>query len=204
MKIIECEQNSPEWLAARLGIPTASAFSKIITPDGERSKSHDAYANRLMAEALAGEPLESYQSEWMSRGKELEEEAIMAYEIVTGRALQKVGFITNDAGTAGCSPDRLVDDEGILEVKVPSPENHMEYLLTRKIDRGYFPQLQGQLFITGRAWVDWMSYHPKLPNCIIRVYRNDEYLEKLQGYLGYFFEAMEVKRKRLQQLGHMS
>lgn len=204
MKIIECEQRSPEWFAARLGIPTASAFKSIITPGGERSKSADGYANELLAEILAGEQLESFESPWMTRGREFEEEAAQAYGMITERKLLKVGFVTNDDGTMGCSPDRLVDDDGLLEVKVPSPANHVHYLLTRKLDRDYFPQLQGQLYVTGRQWVDWMSYHSKLPPCIIRVYRNDEYIAALDQFMGYFLEGLKVKCERMRELRHLT
>lgn len=203
MKIIDCDQGSIEWLKARLGLPTASDFSNIITPGGDRSTSADKYANTLIAEAMVGEPVESFESPWMSRGKEFEEEAAKAYALLTDSKLVKVGFCTNDEGTAGCSPDRLVDDDGLLEIKIPSPAQHVHYLLTRKVDRTYWPQLQGQLYVTGRKWVDWVSYHPKMPAVIIRVIPNETYIADLHKYMGYFLEGLAVKRERMVQLGYM-
>lgn len=204
MLVHNVEQGSPEWHACRLGIPTASAFDKIITAKGESSKQADGYANELLAEIMAGESLEGFEgTPWMNRGKELEAEAVQYYELQRDIETVKIGFVTTDDRTAGCSPDRLVGEDGLLEMKIPKPKNHVEYLLSPKIDRDYYPQIQGQLFVTGRAWVDIMSYHPKLPPVIVRVKRDPDYLFSMARYLSDFTKLMQEKRNKLITLGHL-
>jgi hypothetical protein len=153
MIIHDCVQGSERWHRLRLGIPTASCFSKIVTPGGKLSKQSDAYLRRLLAEWLYGAPLEdpesTYRSEWMQRGHDLEESAVHAYEFQTGHTAEKVGFVTDDDGKLGCSPDRLIGETGLLEIKVPAPPTHVGYMLTGSIEQEYTPQLQGQLLLTG-------------------------------------------------------
>jgi hypothetical protein len=192
------EQGTPEWLEARMGIPTASEFDKLLTPTGKPSTQGKAIAHRLVAEILTGRP----QSTWngnadTERGKELEPDAVAFYEMLHGETT-KVGFITDDARTMGCSPDRLVGEDGLLEIKCPAAHTHVEYMLTG-IDRGYMPQLQGQLLVTGRKWVDWMSYHPEMQPVIVRVTRNEAYLELLSVALEQFTKTMNEMKTKLQK-----
>lgn len=205
MLIHDVEQNSPEWHALRAGKPTASEFDKIFTPTGRDSKQAEGYANRLLAELIVGGQVETWGGNmWTDRGHELEAEAADYYAIRTGATLEKTGFITDDDCTMGASPDRLVNDDGLLEIKCPSPHVHVEYLLNEKIDNGYFTQLQGQMLVTGRLWVDIISYHPNMPPVIMRVPRDAIYISKLRGKLADFKIMMEEKRQRLIELGHLS
>lgn len=180
MQIHNVEQGSDEWHAVRLGIPTASEFAKILTPTGKLSAQAEAYANKLVAEKLAGKRLESFEgNDWTERGNELEAAAVSYYEVLTDSTTEKVGFVT--AGECGCSPDRLVGDDGLLEIKCPAPHTHVHYMLTGKIEQKYTPQVQGQLMITGRKWCDLLSYHPDLPPVLIRIERDEDYIEALRG-----------------------
>jgi hypothetical protein len=127
MKKIECEQGSPEWLTARLGIPSASQFSKIVTGKGGKSTQVEAYINQLVAEELTGETTLVYVNEHMKRGTELESDARELYEALTGTTVQEVGFCLHDTVNAGCSPDGLVGEDGGLEIKCAAPSTHVEW-----------------------------------------------------------------------------
>jgi hypothetical protein len=107
----------------------------------------------------------------------------------------KVGFITNRDRTMGCSPDRLVGTDGLLEVKCPAPHKHANYLRRQCIDTQYYPQVQGQLLITGRRWVDFFSYHPEQPHLRVRVFRDEPYLATLRELLRQFIRRLKERRK---------
>lgn len=173
MIIVECEQGTPEWFQARLGIPTASEFSKIITPAKlQPSTQAETYINKLMAEWLRGKADESFQSDWMKRGHEVEEEARDFYIFQTDVEVNQVGFCLTDNRTYGCSPDGLME-EGGLEAKCPSPGVHVGYLLANKVPTEYRLQILGSLLTTDRKWWDFLSYHPDMKPLIVRTWRKD-------------------------------
>lgn len=202
MKIIQCEQNSDEWFQARLGIPTASEFSKIITSTGKASTQANDYMNRLLAEWMAGEPLEKWDgNQWTERGHELEMDARTYYEMTKDVDVLQVGFVTTDDGSAGCSPDGMVGDDGMTEYKCPSPGIHVSYLLANKLPSAYVPQVQGSLWVTERDWCDFSSYHPVLDKLIIRVHRDELYIVKLTKAIDEFNDKMMGKRELLKQRG---
>ena len=205
MKIFDIEQGSIAWYAARAGIPTASEFSNIITPkNGSYSKSAEKYANRLVAEIYMREPIQKdFVSFDMERGKILEQMASDAYEMVVGEKTKIAGFITDDKGMYGCSPDRFVGETGLVEIKCLKPENHMELLLKQEMPYKYKPQIQGQLLICeDREFVDWWLYHPSLPAVQIRNVRDEVYIAKLKSGLERFWEIMLKKLDRLKALGY--
>jgi len=201
MKIHDVEQNSPEWLDLRLAIPTASEFSKIITSTGKASTQSADYMNTLLAEWMAGEPLESWEGNmWTERGHELEESARTFYEMKKNVDVDQVGFVTNDF--AGCSPDGLVGDDGGIEIKCPKPGIHVKYLMADKIPSTYVPQVQGALWITERDWFDFISYHPVLEPMIIRVNRDGKYISLLSAAIQNFTDKMSEKKHQLKELGY--
>lgn len=193
MLIHDVDQNSNEWIELRRGIPTGSMFSKLCTTKGDRSKSISDAINEKVANVIANETLETWQgNQWTERGHELEQDAADYYQFMNGdRKLKQVGFVTDDENTCGCSPDRLVNDDGLLEIKCPMPKTHVKYLLAKEIPSDYYLQVQGQLMITGREWCDFMSYHPLLPPLLIREYRNEDLIEKLKGHIEYFNKELE-------------
>ena len=197
----EMEQQSPEWFEKRLGIPTASRFDKIITPAGKASSQADDYANTLVAEWLMGAKVDIDQNYWMQRGVELEPEAVAAYEFEHDMDTQTVGFVTTDDGWIGASPDRMVGDDGIVEVKCPAPHTHIGYLLKNELPGGYRAQVQGQLMVTERQWCDWISYHPDMPTVVVRVYRDEEYIEQLRILADKLTEQIRSKRQSLTERG---
>ena len=192
MIIHDVEQGSREWLALRAGIPTASKFDEILTPRGEPSKSARRYMLNLLAERCMGKPIVEFVSIPMKRGSVVESEAVTWYEALREVTTTPVGFITNDAGTVGASPDRLVDEDGLLETKCPFKEYiHMDYLLGGELHEAHRVQVQGQLWVTGRAWCDLVSYHPDLPTAVTRCQRDDIFIAKLAKALEHFCEALE-------------
>lgn len=195
-----CAPLSAEWFRLRLGRPTASEFHRILTPGGKLSKQSEGYMNRLLAEAMLGRQLDEVdiQTKWMQRGQELESSGISAYEFQNDVETEPGGFFTNDTGTIGASPDRLVESRGLLELKCPAPPTHIQYLLTGSVEEDYLPQLQGQLYITERDWVDICSFHPELPPVVIRVLRDEAYIVRLSAALESFGAVLTQKRMILE------
>tara|TARA_R110000751_G_scaffold21418_3_gene61483 strand:+ start:789 stop:1385 length:597 start_codon:yes stop_codon:yes gene_type:complete len=179
MIILEHEQGSPKWLASRLGRPSASNFSKLITGAGKPSGSAESYINEMIAERLTGKSKPFYTNDHMERGNFLEPEAREAYEFITDFEVVETGFILDDSGEFGCSPDGLVCNDGGLEIKCPSDSVHVSYLRSGKVPSKYYQQVQGCMMITGRDWWDFMSYHPEMPHLLVRMDRNEEFIEKL-------------------------
>ena len=156
-------QYSEAYDRLKLGIPTSSNFHKIITPQGKPSKQWREYACVLIAERLLQQRIEFYNSPAMERGLIVEAEAADWYEFDQEVITQRVGFITDDDHTMGCSPDRLVGEDGLLEIKAPLPHTQVEYWISGKLNERFWPQLQGQLYITQRSWVDILCWHDVLP-----------------------------------------
>lgn len=173
MKVHDCEQRSPEWYALRLGMPTASEFSKIVTSKGEPSKQAEGYALTLAAELYAGKSVDEFApTNYMERGREMESKALDFYAFMKDADIEPVGFVTDDFGVEGCSPDALIGSEGMAEVKCLKAENHVKAILYHKkhgrCPTDYVQQTQGQLMICDRAWCDLIFYHPDLPLLVIR------------------------------------
>lgn len=202
MKIYRMKQGSQEWQMARCGIPTGSNFEKILTAGGKPSTQATGYLRHLIAECILGLPIDSPKTSWMDRGIEMEGEAVCYYEFQRDVAVDEIGFVTNDAGTYGASPDRLISDDGLLEIKCPSPAVHVGYMLYSEVDKDYWCQIQGQMLVTERAWTDICSYHPALPAVIVRVPRDEEYISKLRTALDAFCERLAAEKQRLVELGY--
>lgn len=190
-------QGSPEWLRLRAGIPTSSAFDQIVTKSGELSTQSVRYMHTLLAERIMKHPVIDHISMWMGRGSALEAEAVAYYEGFRELDTSAIGFITNDEGTIGTSPDRFVGDKGLLEIKVPKEHTHVGYLLTHAVDQAYKPQVQGQLWLTERIWLDILSYHPEMPPALIRVERDEDFIDKLADAVEEFSAKLEEKTAEL-------
>jgi YqaJ-like viral recombinase domain len=131
VKTIDCTQGSIEWTAARLGRITASNMEKIISPTGHESKQGDKYMNRLIAEIITGQSEESFAGNaHTERGNEFEQEAADYYAALNDLELQPVGFCLTDDGAIGCSPDRLIGEQGMLEIKTGLGHIFIESALT--------------------------------------------------------------------------
>lgn len=201
MLVYNLEQGTEAWLKLRLGLPTTSSFGKIITPTGKKSGQFTAYCNECIAQLLTGESEPMFKSEAMVRGSTLEPFAVDYYAHHTQTKPKEVGFITSDCGRIGCSPDRLIGKDGLLEVKCPLQTKHTINLISGEIDSQYIPQVQGQMLVTERNWCDWMSYYPDLPASIVRVERDEEYLVTLNELLEEFVDEMDTKIAVLKDKG---
>lgn len=198
MITLDIEQGSVEWLSARCGIPTASNFDKIVTTKGELSKQAQKYLYQLAGERVTGIPSENFESTWMARGKEVEQEARDFYELMSNETVEQVGICyLNEDKKVGCSPDGLVGEEGLLELKCPAIFTHVGYLVEGKLPTEYFTQVQGQLFVTGRKWSDFVSYYPGIRPLIVRVQRDEEFIKKLESALNDFCKQLEETVERI-------
>lgn len=186
LQIINCEQGSAEWFAARAGIPTASEFATVLAKarNGGESKGRRTYMLKLVGERLTGQPMESYSNDHMERGKVMEAEARDLYAMVREVDLQPVGFMRR--GDAGASPDSLVGDAGLAEIKTKLPHLQIEVLLADRVPAEHVAQVQGQLWISGREWCDFVSYWPGLPLFVKRVERDEAYIATLAAAVAEF------------------
>lgn len=202
---IQCEQGSEEWLEARRGIPTASNFKSIITPKTRKpSAAAVPYMYDLLAEWATGELKEGGDTPWMQRGTEQEQGAIGWYELNAGRAVDSCGLFLLDDRSAGASPDGLVGDDGIVEVKCLSAGKHLFAVDSGEADDSYNCQIQGQLWITERKWCDRIWYNGgklEATSNIVRVERDEDFIGQLAAAVEEFTENMARARERLEAKG---
>jgi putative phage-type endonuclease len=205
MIVHDVQQGTTEWLELRAGIPTASQFDLILTPGGKPSKSAERYLYTLLAERCMGHPIVEHVSNWMQRGNQLEQDAVAFYELQADADTVPVGFVTTDDGRIGASPDRLVGDDGLLEIKCPSEYIHMGYALKLgSAYENYKVQVQGQMMVTKREFVDVVSFHPELPTAVIRIERDDKYIALLEPVVEAFSLELERQFEMLVAQGWMS
>lgn len=184
MKIIDCEQGTPEWFEARLGVLSASNFGKIVTATGKWSSQADAYINELAAEVITGERKEMFQSFAMTRGVELEEEARDTFCYTYDYEVDQVGFCIRDDFKIGCSPDGLLYEKSGLEIKCPLAHTHLGYLKANVLPTAYIQQVQGSLYVTDREEWHFYSYHPSFDQQLrVIVHRDEEYIKAMAGHL---------------------
>lgn len=199
MIVLDVEQGTTEWAQARLGIPTASQFHRILTPKTMKLSSQaDGYMCQLLAEQLLGEAQDDATSGLMLRGTLLEQRAVSYYELQTECDTVPVGFVMRDDKRVGASPDRFVGKDGLLEIKVPSAKNHLEYMLDDE-GVGYRAQVQGQLWIAEREWCDTLSYNPELPPALVRQNRDEKFIKALAETVDQFLNYMDESKRRLQK-----
>ena len=201
MIVLDVAQGSEEWIAARLGRPTASAFGRIVTPSGKPSTAVDGYVAELVAEWMLGCQLEPDESAFMERGSTLEADAIRYYEMIRRCRVDRVGFVLRDDLAVGCSPDGLIGEEGGVEIKCLKPAKHVELLL-EDIPAKYAAQVQGALWLTGRQWWDWLAYHPSLPPALVRITPDREYIEALEKHMRGFLMRLGVAREQILATGY--
>lgn len=182
----DCEQRSPEWFQVRLGLPTASEFQTVIAngKGGGESVTRTTYLRKLAGEIITGEPAESYTNAAMERGIAMEAELREAYAFENDVTLEQVGFIKR--GRIGCSPDSLVGNDGVLEVKSTAPHLLIGHLISVTPTPLHKAQCQGHLLVTGREWCDLVVGWPKMPLYKIRYLRDEPYIMALSDALEVF------------------
>lgn len=199
-----CIQGSEEWHRLHFGIPSAGAFSQIITAKKhELAAGRHSYAIAMLTAMILDHPLEGIQTEAMMHGNSWEEKAVLAYEMDHAIDTMICGFCTTDDGLIGASPDRFVGDDGLLEVKSPfKPEIHVAHMLKpAEFAAEHFVQVQGQLYVCNeRKWVDLISYFSGLPTVEVRCVRDEVFQAKLgeclRLFLGELHNRIDLARER--------
>lgn len=187
VQIIDCEQNSDEWYAARSGIVTASEFSSVLAKgrNGAPSETRKKLLAVKAAEIITGGPVSTWQgNEHTERGHQMEQEIRDLYEATSEYPVTQIGFMRR--GRMGCSPDAAVGELGLFEAK-----SCMAHIQIARLEAGTLPsehvaQCQGQLLVSGRQWVDYRSYSPGLPQLKVRVYRDLEFMSTLNTAIRQF------------------
>lgn len=202
MRIIDCEQQTEAWERWR-NRPTASEFDKFVTPArGDYSAQATAYAAKIVAKRL-GVYTEPPPSFWMEWGTEHEPNAKHAYELATGCQIRNVGFVLPDNTDAyGCSPDGLVGDDGVIEIKCPAPETLISYHASGELPVSYRPQVQGVLLVTGRKWCDFYAWHPELSPFCVRVEPDEAYQAKMAKALLTLLEEIARVESTVRRMRH--
>lgn len=187
LEIINCIQNSAEWLNARCGIITCSEFSKLLAK-GE-GKTRRTLMRDKAGERMTGSPADSYSNGHMERGKDKEDEIRQLYEDTTGNKVNLCGFMKD--GNIGYSPDGLIGDDGLLEAKSRKASVQIELLEKNKVPTENIAQIQGGLYISQRKYLDYVTHCPGLPIFIKRVYPDLEYIENLKKEIDLFEKDLQ-------------
>jgi len=198
-------QRTEDWYAARIGKATASRFrdATAYLRSGDPAQAQRDYATELVVERLTGQRVQKYVTAAMQWGDH-EPEARAAYERMTRMHVEETGFICHDTLLAGCSPDGLVDWDGLIEIKCPwNTANHIETLLRGMPDE-HIPQIQGQLWITGREWCDFVSFDPRMPVelqlHVQRIQRDPGFIADLEAKVTSFLQQVGNQVEALRRL----
>ena len=202
MRVINHEQGTQEWLNSRLGCPSGSGFDKLIQASGKPSTQAEGYINQLIAELMTGETTSVHVTDAMQRGTLLEPMAREFYELASGNSVVQVGFCKADDLECGVSPDGLIggDEDGGLEIKCPTPATHIAYLRAGVLPTKYKQQVMGCMWITGRQWWDFVSYHETMPALIVRVERDDDYITLLADEVSKAVDTIQLEVNRLRKM----
>lgn len=193
----DIEQGTPEWFAARAGIPTASRFATVMAK-GE-GKTRAEYMRKLAGEIITGELAEGFTTPHMERGKLMEDEARETYAFINSVEPYQVGFIRS--GDKGASPDSLIETDGGLEIKTAMPHIQIDRLERDRLPPEHKAQVQGNLWISEREWWDFVSYWPRLPMLITRVYRDEPYIKTMSDEIDRFNDEKAALVERIRAYG---
>lgn len=202
IQVFDCEQNTPAWLAARAGIPTASEFATVMAKGkgGGESLTRKKYMLELAGQIITGEVVEGYTNAHMERGKVMEAEARDLYAFTNDAEIKQVGFVRN--GDKGCSPDTWVGKDGGAEFKTALPHIQIERLLAKRLPPEHTAQVQGNIWVCEREWWDFCSYWPKLPILVVRVHRDDAYIKNLESEVARFNDELAAVVERIRRYGN--
>jgi len=211
LMIEKVEQGTPEWFAARLGNVTASRVADVIakTKSGY-SASRENYMAQLICERMTNTVAESYTNAAMQWGTETEPLARAAYESIADVLVDEVGYVQHPRiERAGASPDGLIGLFGLLEIKCPNTATHIDTLISEQVPTKYITQMQWQMVCTGRAWCDFVSFDPRLPNglqvFVKRVEFDTEYAATLEIEVVKFLAELDTKISKLnERLNHVN
>jgi putative phage-type endonuclease len=208
MRVIPCEQNTPEWHAARCGRVTGSRIADVMIKlaSGKPSAMRATYMGELLAERLSGtQTMDSYQSPAMRWGHENEAKACDAYAFLFNVEPVAVGFVLHPTlDMAGASPDRLVGDKGLIQIKCPNSSTHAETLLGAPIDKKYLQQMQWEMCCAEREFCDFVSFDPRFPLGMQlvrkRIMRDDATIKEMEREVTLFLGELSDKDGQLRKL----
>jgi putative phage-type endonuclease len=193
------EQGTPEWHQLRLGKVTASRVADILakTKTGP-SASRQNYLIELALQRTTGIIQESYSNSAMEWGTQTEPQARVAYEVRTNNFVDQLAFVDHPSiAWFGCSPDGLVSDRGLVEIKCPNSTTHWEYFKFNRPPQKYVIQMQAQMAVTNRDWCDFISFDPRMPErsqlLIVRVDRDDAFIAEMEEQIKQFLSEVEVE-----------
>ena len=189
MEIIDCIQGSGEWFAARRGKVTASHFKDVLNKKAGRG----LYMRKVAAELLTDQTEDSYTNPIIEKGSDTEAEARECYEHIYHEKVVQVGFVEMNEWV-GCSPDGLIGVEGLAEIKCPLGSTQIDYIMKDAMPPVYVPQVQGQLWVTGRKWCDFISYNPYFKNRPLwskRIQRDEDYIKNLEAATNLFIKELK-------------
>ena len=200
------EQRTEEWFAARLGKVTASKVADVMarTKTGY-STSRENYMAQLICERMTGQKQESYTNAAMEWGTETEPLARAAYEAFKDVLVDEVGIIDHPfIPMSAASPDGLISDDGMVEIKCTNTATHFDTLLNGKMPSKYMPQVQWQMACANRLWVDFVSFDPRAPEglqlFVTRIERDDKYILEMEAEVNKFLEELELRIEKLNKL----
>lgn len=198
MKIHAVKQGSHEWKQLRLGLPTASEFDCLVTPEFKprTGQTPENYLYSKLCEKLLGYAPE-ISAFAIEQGQILEGEAKPFFEFTYETKIESVGFCTTDDGRLGCSPDGLIGEDGGIEIKCPQAHTHLRYFMEGVVPKDYLAQVHGSMLVTGRKWWKFLSYHRHLPPLLVHVERDEEIQAALWAALEPFLERFEAKYAKL-------
>ena len=193
---LDCEQGSEEWLAARLGIPTATGFENIVTATGKKSASYIKYMAELIEESILGGG-DTFKSSFMERGNQLEPQARAAYEFLTGNDVIQVGGVyLNENRDVMVSPDGLIPSlKKGLEIKCPKMSTHIRYLLEGGVPAEYVIQVQANLWVTGYETWDFVSYCPEYQKQTLYLFtaaRDEKLMKAFDEHIPQFVKTLKA------------
>ena len=193
---LDCEQGSEEWLAARLGIPTATGFENIVTATGKKSASYIKYMAELIEESILGGG-DTFKSGFMERGNQLEPQARAAYEFLTGNDVIQVGGVyLNEDREVMVSPDGLIPSlKKGLEIKCPKMSTHIRYLLEGGVPAEYVIQVQANLWVTGYETWDFVSYCPEYQKQTLYLFtaaRDEKLMKAFDEHIPQFVKTLKA------------
>lgn len=196
-------QGSPGWRLERAGKATASCFDKVMAKVkvGEAT-TRAKYRLQLVVERLTGIPVEGYQNAAMQWGIQTEPEARMAYEALRGVLVEEVGFVSHPSiQGCGASPDGWVGEDGMVEIKCAESTTHLTWMEAGGVPSEHVAQIQGQMWVCGRKYVDFVSYDPRFPSnlqlFVVRVPRDDAYIADLEREIRVFLAGVNSMVERL-------
>lgn len=201
MKVLMLEQGTPEWFAARLGRPTGSVYAEVLAKG--KGVTRGNLVVKLALELVTGQPAAPTfkKTQPMLDGTEREPLARALYEGVNGVLVDEVGFCQHDTIFTGVSPDGLIDADGMLEIKCPTEAVHRSYMLRTDEPPEYRAQIQGQLWVTQRAWCDFASFNPAFPQnaqlIVRRVHRDEAYISELEAAVIKFNQEVAAEAEAI-------